>query len=1092
MLRDILKWAVPGLVTVLAGSTLALAMTSSDIADDVASQSTAMVQRAGFDWAELSFAMRDLTLSGTTTDQQNVEAARQRLALIPGVRSVSTDVTLAPIAAPYRFDAVLTDGKIALSGGVPDETTRQNLLTRAGLEQGGLQLRSGMPERRAWIAGAQFAIDQLRFFDQAEASMSDLRVDLVGRAKSERDFRDLLIVLRAGPPVGVTLGDVKITPALVSPYLWNAVSDGKRIEVSGYVPDDALVERYRTAETAGLPVATGLALGSGEPDDFADISQLLIEQLSRLEYGTASIVDGQSSLSGAPATLDVAQAVTQTLQSAGSIVVLDPPRIDDYWASATLQPGGAVIFDGYAPDAATRDALQARPGANTQNLQLGRGAPQRYQSAMDFGLGALSRLSEGRFALRQNVLTITGVARSGDDYKAVLTTLAEQAPQGFVLARAEIAAPAAANYQWSARKTGSGAIALSGMVPSADAAATLLAAAGPSASQALSYASGEPRNFITSAQTGLRLLDWLNEGQVVLDGNSWTVTGSAKSAIDKAAIEADFVSRKLAGAGWALAVAAPPSAPPVADPYTWSATSTAAAGVALAGHVPDASVRQALASHGGGRVADASKLASGAPAGFAAAATAALDAVVALGDAEVQFDGASWTLTGQAPSGTQRDEVLAALAAATDISDWSISVDAPEAVAAGPYLWSAIKSATGVITVTGSVPDEALREAVAERVGSRPVDQTRIDPAAPAGFAADVLAAIDALAQVSDGLASFDGAQWRVDGNLREPQGTASVTAALASAATPAAAWNLTLLDPAPAVEAVAAAPETAAPEPAAPETPAVEAPEPAPATVDVDPAYAFSASRDEAGAVILSGQVPADAALRQLTAITEADTAAVSIAAGAPETFMTSAETGLRALLRLQSGQLDFADGSWRIAGVADDATERDAVVSAIAADTAGDWSVAVDAPAAPVEAEVVAIPPAATRQAKVDISTCAGPIADFSGRNAILFQSGAAIIAKESEAAFDELIPLLDTCPDAVIHVEGHTDADGDAGLNLALSVARAEAVVQALIDKGVNPQRLYALGYGETRPIADNATAAGKSQNRRIVVTVTDEHF
>ncbi|MCS6758942.1 MAG: hypothetical protein MO852_07880 [Candidatus Devosia euplotis] len=150
--------------------------------------------------------MRDLTLSGTTTDQRYVEVAQQRLARIPGVRSVSTNVTLAPMAAPYRLEASLSDGKIALSGGVPDETAWQILLDRAGLEQGGLQLRAGMPERRAWVAGAQFAIDQLHFLDQGESTLSDLRVDLSCRAKSERDFRDLLIVLRAGPPAGVTLG----------------------------------------------------------------------------------------------------------------------------------------------------------------------------------------------------------------------------------------------------------------------------------------------------------------------------------------------------------------------------------------------------------------------------------------------------------------------------------------------------------------------------------------------------------------------------------------------------------------------------------------------------------------------------------------------------------------------------------------------------------------------------------------------------------------------------------------------------------------------------------------------------------------------
>ncbi|MCS6758943.1 MAG: hypothetical protein MO852_07885 [Candidatus Devosia euplotis] len=226
--------------------------------------------------------------------------------------------------------------------------------------------------------------------------------------------------------------------------------------------------------------------------------------------------------------------------------MLDPPRIDDYWVSVTLQPGEAIIFAGYAPDTATRDGLKQHPGANTDGLQLGRGAPERYQSAIDFGLAMLGRPNEGRFALRQNVLTLTGAVRSWDDCKALLATLSAEAPQGFVLARAEIAAPAAASYQWSASKTGSGAIALSGMVPSPGASAALLSAAGPLASQTLSYASGEPRNFLASAQTGLA---WLDEGRAMLDGTAWTLTGSARSAIEKAALEADCVSRKLAGAG---------------------------------------------------------------------------------------------------------------------------------------------------------------------------------------------------------------------------------------------------------------------------------------------------------------------------------------------------------------------------------------------------------------------------------------------------------------------------------------------------------------------------------------------------------------
>jgi outer membrane protein OmpA-like peptidoglycan-associated protein len=89
----------------------------------------------------------------------------------------------------------------------------------------------------------------------------------------------------------------------------------------------------------------------------------------------------------------------------------------------------------------------------------------------------------------------------------------------------------------------------------------------------------------------------------------------------------------------------------------------------------------------------------------------------------------------------------------------------------------------------------------------------------------------------------------------------------------------------------------------------------------------------------------------------------------------------------------------------------------------------------------------------------------------------------------ALDELAGYLALCPAAEIHVEGHTDADGGDDANLALSVARAEAVVEALTARGVGPERLYAIGYGESLPVAANDTRAGKQANRRIAFTVDD---
>jgi outer membrane protein OmpA-like peptidoglycan-associated protein len=68
-------------------------------------------------------------------------------------------------------------------------------------------------------------------------------------------------------------------------------------------------------------------------------------------------------------------------------------------------------------------------------------------------------------------------------------------------------------------------------------------------------------------------------------------------------------------------------------------------------------------------------------------------------------------------------------------------------------------------------------------------------------------------------------------------------------------------------------------------------------------------------------------------------------------------------------------------------------------------------------------------------------------------------------------------------LLEIGGHTDNAGDAAGNKALSQKRAEAVVKYLVDKGTNPSRLQAKGYGQEKPIADNKSAAGKQKNRRV---------
>lgn len=99
------------------------------------------------------------------------------------------------------------------------------------------------------------------------------------------------------------------------------------------------------------------------------------------------------------------------------------------------------------------------------------------------------------------------------------------------------------------------------------------------------------------------------------------------------------------------------------------------------------------------------------------------------------------------------------------------------------------------------------------------------------------------------------------------------------------------------------------------------------------------------------------------------------------------------------------------------------------------------------------------------------------------VAFQGAKSAIKPSSAGLLDTLAQVLRDHPAIVLEVGGHTDSRGDDDANLALSQARAEAVRDALLQRGIPASRLTARGYGETRPIESNRTSQGRAINRRI---------
>lgn len=107
------------------------------------------------------------------------------------------------------------------------------------------------------------------------------------------------------------------------------------------------------------------------------------------------------------------------------------------------------------------------------------------------------------------------------------------------------------------------------------------------------------------------------------------------------------------------------------------------------------------------------------------------------------------------------------------------------------------------------------------------------------------------------------------------------------------------------------------------------------------------------------------------------------------------------------------------------------------------------------------------------------------------VLFDSGKASLRRSANSVLDRVAEAIAAVPSQPVGVEGHTDnvpiqKSGWAD-NTTLSLARANAVVDYLVSRGIDRGRLTAVGHGESRPIASNKTAKGRQQNRRVEIVV-----
>lgn len=200
----------------------------------------------------------------------------------------------------------------------------------------------------------------------------------------------------------------------------------------------------------------------------------------------------------------------------------------------------------------------------------------------------------------------------------------------------------------------------------------------------------------------------------------------------------------------------------------------------------------------------------------------------------------------------------------------------------------------------------------------------------------------------------------------------------------------------------------------------------------------------------------------------------AARLDADLPEGWPLKALTAIEALAELEHGQAQVRADRIELRGVSGN-RDANTVIARLLSEKLGagaDFRINVTYDEALDPASQIPTP-----------ERCEGWIREILSEGQISFAPGSARIDSEAAQTLDRIAGVMRECGALEMEIGGHTDSQGAAETNLALSQRRAEAVLDALMGRQVLVSGLVAKGYGAEHPIADNATAAGREANRRI---------
>ncbi|AKH99863.1 outer membrane protein/peptidoglycan-associated (lipo)protein [Hoeflea sp. IMCC20628] len=445
-------WIWPGLAAVACLTALAIWFQAGVVEADLKSRALAALRQDNA-WAQVSLKGRDLILTGLAPDKDSQSRALKTVRTTYGVRVASDNSTLLPEEKPFRLTVEKNVDGLVLSGFVPNESARANILAGLSNLLPGIAVSDQMKLARGAPDGlvdlVTYGLSAFTRFSTGSFELTDYSLRVSGQALNPDDHQAALAALSAPLPSGGVLESVNIMPAAVSgDYNWSASISADGMELSGYAPDavtrDGILATAK-ASAQDRPVTDLMRFASGVPSgmDWNAATAEALAIVSHLNGGTVSIRGKVLDVSGQAVDGQAFRQIQEMLATGlSSGLVLGTADIGVAVASpyvwTATRDGEAVSLSGVLPSEAVRarilEIAHLKFGAlqiiDSQNI--GAGAPDGFETAVLTALQALSRLDDNaETRVEDQAVIVQGAALSQVALDDTARLLEEGLPQGF-------------------------------------------------------------------------------------------------------------------------------------------------------------------------------------------------------------------------------------------------------------------------------------------------------------------------------------------------------------------------------------------------------------------------------------------------------------------------------------------------------------------------------------------------------------------------------------------------------------------------------------------------------------------------------------